>query len=79
MLCFILFLVCRIPSRCGPAAREERQSGQPESSPASGQGRCGTGQQAGVAPGECSPLTAPNYNLYNLCKNPAGLQIGGEV
>lgn len=58
----LLFLVCRVPSRCGAAAGDERQGGQPEPGPGSGPGRCGPGQQDGAAPGEGSPLTAPDYN-----------------
>lgn len=45
----------RVPSGCGPAAGEQRESGQPEQSPEAGEGGCRTGQQAGAAAGE-APL-----------------------
>lgn len=42
----------RVSSGCGPAAGDERQSGQPEQSPPAGEGGGGTGEQSGAAAGE---------------------------
>lgn len=46
------FCCPRVPPGCGPAAGEQRQSGQPEQSAEAGEGGSGTGQQSGAAAGE---------------------------